>query len=110
MEKRVRNLWVKALRGSSAAYRKLGVLFLQGKVCKRDKTLAKLCLEKAAEMGDETGYFLYHRIFSKRKKVIDDLSYEDMLRDYRETKDWKEKRRLRKYLMVAGGGKMDGRS
>lgn len=88
MEKKIRNLWVKALRGSSAAYRKLGVMFLQGKECKRDKALAKLCLDKAMEMGDERGYFLYHRVFSKGKKVIDESSYEEMRRDYRETKDW----------------------
>lgn len=98
MEKKIRNLWIKALRGSSAAYRKLGVMFLQGKGCKRDKALAKLCLDKAAEMGDERGYFLYHRVFSKGKKVIDELSYEEMRRDYRKTKDWEEKRRLKAYL------------
>lgn len=105
MEKKIRNLWVKALRGSGAAYRKLGVLFLQGKECKRDKALAKLCLDKAMEMGDERGYFLYHRVFSKGKKVIDELSYEEMRRDYRETKDWGEKRRLKKYLAVGEGKK-----
>lgn len=98
MEKKIRNLWVKALRGSGAAYRKLGVMFLQGKECKRDKALAKLCLDKAAEMGDERGFFLYHRVFSKWKKVVDDLSYEEMRRDYRETKDLGEKRRLKAYL------------
>ena len=103
MDKKIRNLWIKALKGSSEAYRNLGVLFLQGKECKKDVELARLCLEKAAEMGDEQGYFLYHRVFSKGKKVIDDRSYEEMRRDYRETKDWREKRRLGRYLAVGEG-------
>lgn len=105
MEKKVRGLWIKALKGSSAAYRKLGVLFLQGKECKKDRALAKLCLEKAMEMGDERGYFLYHRVFSKGKRVIDDSSYKEMCRDYQETKDRRERKRLERYL-AAGGGKI----
>lgn len=52
MEKKVRSLWNKALRGSSASYRKLKVMFLQESQCKRDRTLAKLRLEKAMEMGE----------------------------------------------------------
>lgn len=52
MDKRIRNLWVKALKGNRTAYRKLGIIFLQGAVCKRDRELAKLCLDKAIEMGD----------------------------------------------------------
>ena len=47
---------MKALSGSSAAYRKLGCIFIQGKICKKDMLLARLCLDKAAEMGDEKGY------------------------------------------------------
>lgn len=102
MDKRIRNLWVRALRGSSAAYRKLGVIFLQGKLCRRDRILARLCLEKAAEMGDEQGYFLYHKTFSKRDKVIDEQSYAEMCRDYRKTRKRGDKRRLRQYLVIAG--------
>lgn len=98
MNKKIRNLWVKALKGSGKAYRKLGILFLCGEVCEKDRTLARLCLDKAAEMGDEQGYILYHKVFSKGKKVIDDRSYEEMCRDYREMKEWKEKRRLGRYL------------
>ncbi len=101
MDKRIRNLWVRALCGSSVAYRKLGIIFLQGKLCRRDRVLARLCLEKAAEMGDEQGYFLCHKAFSKKEMVIDDQSYAEMCRDYRETKNREEKRRLRKYLDIA---------
>lgn len=101
MEKRIRNLWVKALSGSSAAYRKLGCIFMQGKICKKDLLLARLCLDKAAETGDEKGYLLYHKIFYAKGKIIDDLSYEDMCREYRETKSWRKKRRLKKYLEIA---------
>ncbi len=99
MKKRIRSLWIKALKGNAAAYRKLGILFLQGKECKRDMLLAKLCLDKAAELGDERGYFIYHRVFSRGKKVIDDLSYRDMYRDYWGTKDWRVRRRLGRYLI-----------
>lgn len=100
MEKKIRNLWIQALKGSGPAYRKLGVLFLQGKECKRDKVLARLCLEKAIEMEDEQGYFLYHRVFSKGKKVIDDSSFEGIYEDYLNTKDWRVRRKLRAYLEV----------
>lgn len=100
MDKRERNLWVKALKGSGKAYRKLGVIFWQGKRCKRDRELARLCLQKAAEMGDERGYFLYHGIFSRGKKIIDDFSYEEMYRDYIRTGDLKEKKRLERYLRL----------
>lgn len=98
LNKKIRNLWIKALKGSGKAYRELGIIFLKGKTCKRDDQLAKLCLDKAAELGDEQGYLLYHRIFSKNGKVIDDLSYGEMCRDYREAKSWREKRRLKNYL------------
>lgn len=98
MNRRIRNLWVQALKGSGAAYRKLGILFLKGKVCKRDRKLAKLCLNKAAEMEDEQGYLLYHKVFSKKKKVIDEQSYREMYRDYLAAESRKEKKRLRKYL------------
>lgn len=104
MDKKIRSLLVKALKGSSTAYRKLGIIFLQGKVCKRDKLLAKLCLEKAAEMGDEQGYLLYYRSFLKKKGMIDADSYEDMRRDYYETADRKERRRLKRYLDLMAEG------
>lgn len=104
LNRKIRNLWVKALRDSGTAYRKLGIVFLEGKICKKDRLLAKLCLDKAAELGDEQGYLLYHREFSKRKKVIDDRSYEEMRRDYRKAKGWKERKRLKRYLEIARQG------
>lgn len=100
MDQRIRNLWVRALCGSSAAYRKLGMIFLTGKLCRRDRLLARLCLEKAVEMGDEEGYFLYHKAFSKGDKVIDDQSFAEMCRDYRETGNLREKKRLEKYIVL----------
>lgn len=100
MDKRIRNLLVKALRGNKIAYRKLGMLFLQGTICKRDRKLAKLFLDKAIELGDEKSYFLYHREFSKGKKVIDNRSYEEMRRDYQNPLGRKEKEILAGYLSI----------
>lgn len=100
MKRKIRNLWIRALKGSSKAYRELGILFLQGKICRKDVTLAKLCLDKAAELGDEEGYLLYHKVFSGKKKVIDDLSYKEMQRDYLEAKSRKERKRLMRYLKM----------
>lgn len=104
MNRKIRNLWVQALMGSGAAYRKIGILFLRGKICRRDMELAKLCLDKAAEMGDEQGYLLYHQMFSRRKSVIDAQSYREMYRDYQATKSQKEKKRLKRYLEMEKGG------
>ncbi len=102
---KIRKLLIKALKGNGAAYRKLGIVFLEGKKCKKDRLLAKLCLDKAAEMGDEQGYLLYHREFTRKKKVIDDLSFVEICRDYREAKGRKEKRRLKSYLKIARQGR-----
>lgn len=104
LNRRIRNLWVQALMGSGAAYRKLGILFLKGKACKKDRKLALLCLDKAAEMGDEQGYLLYHQMFSRRKSIIDAKSYREMYRDYQATKSQKEKKRLKRYLEMEKGG------
>ena len=71
---------------------------MQGEFCRRDRGLAKLCLQKAAEMGDEEGFFLYHKAFSKGDQVIDDQSFAEMCRDYRKTGDLREKKRLEKYI------------
>lgn len=100
MDRQIRNLLVKALKGSGSAYRRLGIAFLQGKRYRPDRQLAYLCLQNAAELGDEKGYFLYHKIFSKKKKVIDDMSYEAMQREYRLTDDFREKKRLALYLKL----------
>lgn len=79
----VKKLWKKALVGDGAAFRRLGILFLKGEVCRRDKKAARLCLQKAMEAGDERGYLLYHRLFSRGKEVIDDVSYIQMYQEYR---------------------------
>lgn len=100
VNKRMKYLSVKALCGSGKAYRKLGILFWTGKGCERDRILAGLCLKHAAELGDEEGYFLYHRLFSKGKKVIDDRSYEELWDEYEREKDQKKKRRLAGYLKL----------
>jgi len=51
----VKKLWKRALVGDGAAFRRLGILFLKGEVCRRDKKAARLCLQKAMEAGDEKG-------------------------------------------------------
>lgn len=100
LKRKIRNLWVKALKGSGKAYRELGILFIRGKACRKDRILARLCLDKAAEMGDEQGYLLYHKLFSGKKKVIDDLSYEDMMRDLQNARSRREKKWLERYLGI----------
>lgn len=100
MDKRMQNLWIRALEGSAGAYRKLGICFLRGRRCRKNKRLAGACLRKAAELGDEAGYLLYHRLFSKNKKIIDDRSYAEMCREYRNTDNQKEKKRLARYLSL----------
>lgn len=94
----VRNLWIKALHGSGKAYRRLGILFWTGKTGRRDRSLARLCLMKAAELGDEDGYLLYHWLFSGRKKVIDDRSYQEICQEYKEETNARKKKRLERYL------------
>ena len=98
MDRQIRNLLVKAFKGSGSAYRRLGIVFLRGKRYRKDRQLAYLFLQKAAELGDEKGYFLYHKIFFKKKKVIDDMSYEALYREYRMMDDFREKKRLAMYL------------
>lgn len=100
MDKRMRNLWTRALDGSAGAYRKLGICFLQGRRCRKDKKLAGACLRKAAELGDEAAYLLYHRLFSKNKKIIDDRSYAQMRKEYQNTDNQEKKRMLARYLSL----------
>lgn len=100
MDKRMRNLWIKALNGSAKAYRKLGICFLRGNHCGKDKKLAGTCLMKAAELGDEAAYLLYHRLYSQNKKIIDDRSYAEMREEYRNTDNQKEKKKLARYLSL----------
>lgn len=100
MNRRIRNLWVKGLQGSADAYYRLGISFLTGQGCRKDRKLARLCLKRSAELGSEDGYLCYHRIFSKGKKVIDDSSYRQMYKEYTREPDQEERRRLREYLSL----------
>lgn len=98
VKKEIRTLWIKGLRGSGEAYRRLGIIFLTGTCCQKDRTLARLCLKQSAELGSEEGYFLYHNMFSKGKKVIDDASYESMWQAYGKEKNWRKRKRIKRYL------------
>ena len=100
MKKRMRRLFLQAMEGDSRAFCKLGILSIRGKAGRRDVKLGRLFLRKAVELGNEEAYFLYHRLFSRKKKVIDDLSYEEMFREYQTAKTWKKRRRLLKYLRL----------
>ncbi len=100
MNRMVRNLWIQALSGRGEAYRRLGIMFLRGPGARRNHMLAKLCLEKAALLGDQKGYWLYHKNYSRKLQVIDDCSYEEMCRDYHRAKNRKEKKMLRCYLKL----------
>ncbi|MDO4328914.1 MAG: SEL1-like repeat protein [Lachnospiraceae bacterium] len=98
MNRRIRKLWIKGLSGSADAYCRLGILFLNGLGCRRDRKLAGLCLRQAAELGSEEGYLLYHKFFSKGKRIIDNDSYVEIYREYERETDEKKRRKLRKYL------------
>lgn len=100
MNQKERLFWIKALKGSGKAYRKLGVLYLKAGRDRMDQKLGKLCLEHGIELGDEAAYLIYHRLFSRGKQVIDDRSYEEMWREYRKTGETKEKKRLEAYLKL----------
>ncbi|MFG6331434.1 MAG: hypothetical protein K1W28_06335 [Lachnospiraceae bacterium] len=100
MERREKRLWIRALCGRKDAYRMLGVRYLKRGTDRRDRKLAKLCLEKAMELGDEIAYLLYHHLFSKGKQVIDDRSYEAFWQQYRKSRSCSERRRLEKYLRL----------
>lgn len=53
MNRRIRNLWIKGLCGSGEAYRRLGVILLTGRGCRKDCRMARLCLKQSTEMGNE---------------------------------------------------------
>ena len=100
MRNTMQDLWAAALEGNKNAYRKLGIRFWKGSLCRKNEHLAALCFEKAAELGDEKGYYLYGRLCAKKKKMIDDNSYRDMSRDYLASKDRKERKRLLLFLSL----------
>ena len=58
LRKSVRDLWIQALEDSATAYRQLGIYYLTRKTG-RDIVLAKLCLKKAVEMGDEDAFLIW---------------------------------------------------
>lgn len=100
MNQKERLFWIKALKGSGKAYRKLGVLYLRAGRGRMDQKLGKLCLEHGIELGDEAAYLIYHRLFSRGKQVIDDRSYAEMWREYRKTGGARKKKRLEAYLKL----------
>lgn len=61
-------------------------------------------------MGSERTYLIYHRLFSRGKKLIDDPSYEEMVREYREitgAQDVKRKKILEGYLRLGTKQQID---
>lgn len=50
------------------------------------------------EMEDEKAYFLYHRKFSRGRKMIDDAFYKEIWDAYQAAEDPKERKRLARYL------------
>lgn len=98
MKRRITVLWIQALQGSRQAYRKLGMIWSRGSGMER--ILAKLCLEKAMEMGDEYSFILYYNYFHKGRQVIDDLSYQAMCDEYTQSSCLREKQKLRLYLAM----------
>ncbi len=98
MKRSVKILWKRALKGNGAAFRKLGIIFLEGKKCNRDVELARLCIKRSMEMGDQKSFFLYHRLFSKGKQVIDDRSYRDIYFEYGKEKEPTKRKKLKEYL------------
>lgn len=100
MNRRIKTLWVKALKGDSEAYRRLGMIFLKGRRHRQDHELGALCLRKAMQMGNEKAWFMYHRIFSKGKEVIDSESYAEIYREYKNSKNVFIRKRLCRYLQM----------
>ncbi len=112
MDRRMRRLLLKAMEGSGSACRRLGLLFIRPKnlaKCRtgfwnpcpvRDLRLARVFLERSIELGDEKGYIIYHRLFSKGKKVLDDPSYQEIYLDYRKAENRNVQKRLREYLRL----------
>ena len=100
MKRKMRRLLIQTLEGSSEACFQLGMLLLLGKGCRRARRLGRLFLEKAMDRGSEKAYFCYHHFFSRKEKVIDDDSYEEMRRAYRQAESLEERRMLARYLRL----------
>lgn len=95
----VRKMWIQALEGDASAYRELGIFYLR-RIGGQDKRLSSLCLEKAAELGDEEAFLLLHRIFSRGKQVLDDKTYQQLWSQYLRTEEERERKRLKRYLVL----------
>lgn len=87
------------MKNDAPFYRKTGIFFLKS-VIYRDRKLAGLLLKTAMDKGDEKAYLLYHRYFSGKKKIIDDVSYREIFEDYVREKDKSKKQVLREYLKL----------
>ena len=87
------------MKNERTFYRKFGLFFLK-KGSYHDKKFAKKCLKKAMEKGDEKAYLLYHQYFSRKKKIIDDLSYNEIYEDYKQEKNRRKKHILKRYLVL----------
>lgn len=107
MRKKIRKLWIKALKGDAKAYRILG-RFYGSRIGGSELELSRLCLEKAVELGDEEAFFILHQRYSKGKMVIDDSSYEKMWEMYQKGTDPEEKKKLKRYLHL-GTAKQKGK-
>ena len=92
-------LLLRIMKNDAPFYRKTGVFFLKSCFC-RDRELAGILLKTAMEKGDERAYLLYHRHFSRKKKIIDDVSYREIFEDYMREKDKSRKQVLREYLKL----------
>ncbi|RGY99695.1 SEL1-like repeat protein [Clostridium sp. AM58-1XD] len=51
MKKRIKNLWIEALKGDEHALAKLGFALWNGKGCRKNRALARVCLERSAQWG-----------------------------------------------------------
>ncbi|HIZ80190.1 MAG TPA: hypothetical protein IAA17_10430 [Candidatus Lachnoclostridium stercorigallinarum] len=100
MGRRGRKLIIEAVEGSGRSCRKLGLYFFRMRQRPGRKELALRCLRRAAQLGDEMGYLLYHRLTHRGRKVIDDRSYRQMAAEYGGLLPGAEKRRLRQYLLL----------
>lgn len=99
-ERRIRRLFIRALQGNSSAYKKLGCIFLHKNLGNEYRKLGELCLLEAVKMGNEEAYFLYHRLFSGGKQVLDDPSYLQCWSEYQSAKSPGDKKRLKRYLLL----------
>ena len=92
-------LLLRIMKNDAPFYRKTGIFFLKS-VIYRDRKLAGLLLKTAMDKGDEKAYLLYHRHFSRKKKMNDDVSYREIFEDYMREKDKSRKQVLREYLKL----------